>query len=727
MPHQTEPSANNALGNLIQKMLGKSEVRSENTQIIEGNPGLRPDIVITAPGRSPVVVESEYLPATTVEYEARSRLGLKIGGTIEAAIALRYPTDVGDADDLTGAVAAARLSFCVFTQDGSKIVRFPESGWLDGSVSNLAEAIRLISVPQAEVKNAIAILEERVDAAASILSEVQVETLNEINELMGLPKLQPPKGKGSKKQDPIEQTCGMACAIIVNAMVFHERIEESSSLPKLRDSVAGQTDPQSTLLDAWETVLNVNYWPIFHVGRSVLDKLPTGIARRTIETLYQAARAVSALEVTYAHDVTGRLLQRFITDRKYLASFYTLPPSAALLSRLCVERMRDVDWGDANSIGRLKIADFACGTGALLGAVYDQVASRHENAGGDTQRLHKRMIEDVLYGCDIMLAAIHITGSTLSGIQPGQLYEGENLYQPSYGRLENGGVSIGSLELLNSTGFGIGLLNMEISRIGGRGREDASGAEARMLDGTFDLVIMNPPFTRAGSDWEEAGKVREFEDYIKQFKGLGTTLDIQQEMTDQLTSYTANTCYHGYAGLGSAFAALADRKVKPGGIVGLVLPVSVASGASWTKLRQMLIQGYNDIAVISLAANATDEGGMAFSADTGMGDCLIIARKRLPEEKQDSRVKFVSLDRRPLNFLVAHAITQSILEVNAPRTLEDGPYGGTKFTFGAESAGSVLDAPTGTGGKEWSAVRLADGAVAQSAYALANSNLWLPA
>ena len=275
MPRHTEPSANNALGNLIQKMLGKSEVRSENTQIIEGNPGLRPDIVITAPGRSPVVVESEYLPATTVEYEARSRLGLKVGGTIEAAIALRYPTDVGDADDLTGAVAASRLSFCVFTQDGSNTVRFPESGWLDGSVSNLAEAIRLISVPQAEVKYAITILEEKVDAAASILSEVQVDTLNEINELMGLPKLQPPKGKGSKKQDPIEQTCGMACAIIVNAMVFHERIEESSSLPKLRDSVAGQADPQSTLLDAWETVLNVNYWPIFHVGRSVLDKLPT--------------------------------------------------------------------------------------------------------------------------------------------------------------------------------------------------------------------------------------------------------------------------------------------------------------------------------------------------------------------------------------------------------------------------------------------------------------------
>lgn len=93
MPRHTEPSANNSLGSLLQTMLGKATVRSENTQIILGHPGLRPDIVITATGRSPVVVESEYLPAATVEEEARSRLGLKVrgGGTIEAAIALRYP------------------------------------------------------------------------------------------------------------------------------------------------------------------------------------------------------------------------------------------------------------------------------------------------------------------------------------------------------------------------------------------------------------------------------------------------------------------------------------------------------------------------------------------------------------------------------------------------------------------------------------------------------------
>ena len=74
--------------------------------------------------------------------------------------------------------------------------------------------------------------------------------------------------------------------------------------------------------------------------------------------------------------------------------------------------MDSVDWSYAGAIGRLRIGDFACGTGALLSAVYEQVASRHERAGSDSTSLHPVMMEEVLYGCDVMPSAIHITGST---------------------------------------------------------------------------------------------------------------------------------------------------------------------------------------------------------------------------------------------------------------------------------------------------------------------------
>ena len=142
MARQTEPSANNALGGLLQAMMGRSTVRSENTRAIAGHPGLQPDILITATGRSPVVIEAEVMPAASVEQEAKDRLGLETtvdGRIIEAVIALRYPESLRQSDDLHAGLKEASLSYCVFTEEAKDTVtRFPESGWLDGSAEDLA-------------------------------------------------------------------------------------------------------------------------------------------------------------------------------------------------------------------------------------------------------------------------------------------------------------------------------------------------------------------------------------------------------------------------------------------------------------------------------------------------------------------------------------------------------------------------------------------------------------
>ena len=80
MPRQTEPSANNALGNLLNNMLARSQVGSERTQAISGQPGKRPDIIVTAPGRAPVVIEAEYMPARTVEPGGEGASWAETGG-----------------------------------------------------------------------------------------------------------------------------------------------------------------------------------------------------------------------------------------------------------------------------------------------------------------------------------------------------------------------------------------------------------------------------------------------------------------------------------------------------------------------------------------------------------------------------------------------------------------------------------------------------------------------
>ena len=150
------------------------------------------------------------------------------------------------------------------------------------------------------------------------------------------------------------------------------------------------------------------------------------------------------------NDLTGHVFQKLIIDRKYLAAFYTLPTSAALLARIAVAKMKDVDWSDADKIGELKIADFACGTGALLSAVYDQIANRYERTGGKPSDLHQAMMEKVLMGFDVLPFATHLTASVLSGKYPDVIYDRSRIYTMPFGRQKDKEVKIGSLEFLGS-------------------------------------------------------------------------------------------------------------------------------------------------------------------------------------------------------------------------------------------------------------------------------------
>ena len=556
MPHQTEPNVNVVIASLLQGMLARSKVLAENTQTISGSPGLKPDVLITAPGRSPVVLEAEYMPAATVEQEAKSRLGLEAasnGRIIEAVIALRYPEAIGDAHDLQDALINARLSYCIFTEGAKDMDRFPESGWLEGSVEDLADMVRLVSVPQRAVDEASATLQEGIDGAAKLLDELnetKAGITTAIARLLGMTN--------------VPQTRRMACAIIANALVFHERIAGMHDGIKPLTLVCGDSvpDPKDEVLAAWTGILEINYWAIFAIAKDILEQLPSGDAADILRKLRHTAQAVDATGVDNAHDLTGRIFQRLIADRKYLATFYTLPASAALLARLAVAKLEGVDWADLESLRKLRVGDFACGTGALLSAVYEQIAARHERAGGDPAALHKVMMEEVLYGCDVMPSAVHITGSTLSGVEPSVLFNGSHLYTMPYGRMKDGSVKIGSLELLQSSSV-LTLFNTSDPALstGSAGEETAAQILAEIPGGSYDLVIMNPPFTRPGSDWE--GEDRS-ENYIKHFRGLSTGLVTQKEMAKSLSLYAKSSCYHGYAGIASAFAALAHKKIKPG-------------------------------------------------------------------------------------------------------------------------------------------------------------------
>ena len=709
-PKQMEPNVNNALGNLLKGMMPTCTVLAENTQTFPDHPGRHADVLVTATGRSPVVVEAEFEPAPEAEDDARERLGLRVNGeprAIEAAVALRYPAAVERAYDLDKALREITLSYCVLYEDGT---RFPESGWLQGSVEDLADLVRLVSVPQKEVEQAADTLEGGIEDAATDLdkmSQSRPDISTKIASLLGMPD--------------VPQTRRMACAILANALIFHERIagmhEGVKPLLLLGGSNAAQL--QDDMREAWDKILNIDYYSIFAIARDILTQLPAAEAAQVLEKLRTTARNINATGVDNAHDLTGRIFQRLIADRKYLATFYTRPASAALLARLAVAKLEGVDWGDAEALGRLRVGDFACGTGALLSAVYEQIAARHERAGGDVAKLHPVMMEEVLYGCDVMPSAIHITGSTLSGLQPNVDFGQSRLYTMPYGRQADGTVKIGSLELLQGSQVQT-LFNTSdpALRTGSLGEETAAQVNVDILDGEFDLVIMNPPFTSNTKHYDaDVGVLN------AAFAAFDSSPREQEHMSDQLKLLAANTVYHVHAGMGSIFTSLAHKKLRPNGVIALVLPLTAINGASWAKWRELIASHYEDVSIISIAANGME---MSFSSDTGMAECLIIARKRPRNKEAKGRAVFASLNSRPNGFIGALEMAKSMSMSNTVRTVEGGPFGGSPVIIGESFTGEQLNGPLHEHRKGWGAARISDAATAQVSYSMSTGQLWLP-
>ena len=137
----------------------------------------------------------------------------------------------------------------------------------------------------------------------------------------------------------------------------------------------------------------------------------------------------------------------------------------------------------------------------------------------------------------------------------------------------------------------------------------------------------------------------------------------------------------------------------------------------------MLAREYNDVTVLSIAANGRD---MSFSSDTGMAECLVIARRLRSGEASQDKARFTSLRRRPQGFVHASSQAGRLIDGSQVRRHDDGPYGGTPLVVGEAVTGETITAPLGAVGESWGSVRLSDHSLAQVAHCLSRNRLWLP-
>ena len=699
---------------------GDAVVLSETTGLLSESKGLRPDIVVLEPYTSPVVIESEFLPAASVEAEALGRLGRRLSGTrqpILSAIALRLPQRFRDmgADALDDALKdATDFEFAYFTGRASdRFSRHPQSGWIKGGVFDLSVLIQSAAIPALVIDSAANALERGVAAAASLLDGAAKRYPGRV-QLMA----------DHLRQQNTAQTRRMAVTILANAFIFHEHLAGGPGLAHIRslddllESQSGAMKQQ--FMQEWRRILDVNYWPIFDISRRILQCVPTRDSIALLNQLASTARELVALNLMRSHDLTGTVFQRLIVDRKFLAAFYTKPASAALLVGLAVNSdsmLVEGDWSNPADVKSLRIADFACGTGTLLSTAYQQISQIHELHGGDTAALHPHMMANALVGCDILPAAAHLTASMLSGAHPTVQYDRSRIFTVEYGRQDDDTVALGSIDLMRDMAL------LKGSEITAKAIESAGEAEKdtwRFVPHvSFDLVIMNPPFTRATNHEGRHENVPN-----PMFAAFGSSAEEQKAMSAAAKKLTAGSIAHGNAGEASIFLALADRKLAKGGMLAMVMPLTLLTGSSWQKCRLRLAEAYDNLILISIAGSHSKS--MSFSADTGMAECLVIGKRN---GKRQSRATFVVLEKAPdhpgISLIVAEQIRDS-MNAGTLRRIEDGPIGATDIVVGNDFVAQAISASLPKSGS-WKLARVNDFSLAQTAYQLeVKHRIWLP-
>ena len=708
---------------------------SENLAALEGKG--RPDILAEAPGGAPVAVETEYEPARTVEQDARQRLSQRAaasGREIEHAIAVKTPAELREVPEwkLADHVEDASLAFAVVsdvssyadtTESGVHWARFPQTEWLRGGVDDLARVIETLGISERAIAKSTDILETAVRRAAGRLAL-------DLRGKQGVLK----RIAGYLVQEPGAQTERMAMAIIANACTFHATIAGSHEIRELAElRAASGALPRDRVLAEWDAILEINYWPIFRIARDILTKIPSGPAAGVLDILAVAADELAAEGATTSHDLTGRMFQRLIQDRKFLATYYTRPEAAALLADLALA-MLDLDWSRPEGMAAARVADLACGTGTLLSAAYHALITRHRLAGGDDRTAHPTMMEKCLIGADIMPAATHLTASMLSSVHPAVPYARTQVYTLPYGDHPNvARPCLGSLSLLDPgevlSLFGTGLAG-GIEGLGGRGAEALSEREMQdpsfaIADGSLDLVIMNPPFTRPTNH-------EITDESVPSFAGFGTTGEEQEAMSRELKRLRAGIlrrkrpedappASNGNAGLASNFLDLAHAKLRPGGVLALVMPASLALGRSWSASRNLLARHYEKLLIVSLSGTASEE--KSFSADTGMAEILVLGQKRRrsrPLAPDNTGATWISLRRRPESTVEAYETSRAIQRETAQNIGASGTV--LNVRLGGQLAGNGIRATLANGG----CAGVADLSLAQAALGLEDGRLPLP-
>ena len=705
----------------------------------------RPDMMAVRTGRETIAIEAKSYnnPEDAVASVKEKYLGkalmpdyVGVSDMLEVVFILRYPQEVIEATNLDEAIAHTEsFEYCIITKNGEG--DFPASGFVKGTLTDVATALSIGASPAKHIDAAAAKMAHGMEVAAKWLLDAIYEKPEigaVLNEILG--------------EKVTSETCSKACLIITDAFIFQNSIAGKRALIrrhgklkwvfpyKIRetDEAVDYTDANTEVLEKrrnqlprplsyyaspkrtvrrdsvmndWEEILSINYAPIFADALRMLDeafRYDEQMSRRVLKQLWETAYEICNSHLPQIHELAGEIFQRLIVDRKYVKSNYTMPESAALLSALVCpdiqcDTLRDLP----------KVADFACGTGSLLNGVYKQIQRLYEQKTGHSSSvIHERMMEQKLGGIDIYPHATHLTFMTMASAHPDIPIGETRVVTAKCGKTSDGAYATGSLELLDKQML-FDLFEIDAEQVGGFDIK-MTKLNPEFPNEEMDIVIMNPPYLAGQADNNSSNPKRIFD--------ASERSEADKKAMQKALGLKDSRVGHGIVAY-SYFVDLADKKLRRGGRMGMILPATVLSSAPFKKVREMWATEYHNVVVLTIAQKGGHDS--AFSHDTNMAECIVVATKGVGEDT--GRAKFVSLSERPKSLLAGQTLAVLIQRDVVTRRLEDEVHGGTRLMIGDSCMGQVLACPIDAG--EWGASRVKSMSLMQIAYQLGQGKLRL--
>lgn len=582
IPKPTEDTVTN----LLVKELEKYGVKAETFPTISTPGGIRkPDVWCVNTGA--YLVEAKFRGGDLINAIAKVQndylrwydvLGIKGG------FAILYP------EELSKPMRSDVLMKLIYEVKFKAVAMFPPKDTrksftvYEGTLQEIAKILaeHVLTPPEYVEPSTDYIIKALRDSAMYITTTLKYLSGKELEDIFGGKEVFKNILQYEEQKYPVETLRLASAYLLINQLLFYHVL--SRRMPdKFPEIDADRIKRPSDLNDYFKNVLNVNYRTVFSYD----------VASRIFSGFRDQIRAViNVIQGLGPEKVGGDLLGTIFHDlvpfqvRKNVAAFYTNVLAAELLAWLSVDRY------DA------KVADLAVGSGGLLVAAYRRKRNLLEKERRFTAEDHRKFAEEQLLGIDVMPFAANVAACHLALQSPEYFTNKVNVAIWDSTELEPGKriPSIASLKLILKGQAGLDTFIEPKPEAKGVVSLTGEVPEEIKLE-NYDVVIMNPPFTRQERIPEE-------------YKVM---------LNDRFKDY--KEYLHGQLGYFGYFILLGDRFLKSDGRMALVLPATVLRIRSCEGIRKLWAKRYHLEYVITTWQRS------AFSESVRFREILMVARK----------------------------------------------------------------------------------------------------